>query len=78
MSAQCKHLADISTLPNVSLRILPFDAGIPLGHPLAATGTRVVLNALYQMKKHPEIRYSLATACAAGGPGGALLIQKHQ
>jgi transcriptional regulator with XRE-family HTH domain len=32
MSAVCKHLADISTLPNVSLRILPFAAGLTLGH----------------------------------------------
>lgn len=35
MSAQIRHLADISTLPNVSLRVLPFDAGIPLGDPLS-------------------------------------------
>ncbi|MET8878287.1 helix-turn-helix transcriptional regulator [Nocardia sp. NPDC004604] len=34
MSNQLKHLADISTLPNVSLRILRFDAGIPMGDPL--------------------------------------------
>ena len=31
MAAQLKRLADISTMPNVSLRILPFAAGIPLG-----------------------------------------------
>ena len=31
-----------------------------------------------EMKKHPEIRHALATACAAGGLGGALLIKKYQ
>ncbi|PSR62595.1 MULTISPECIES: helix-turn-helix domain-containing protein [Nocardia] len=31
MAAQAKRLADISTMQNVSLRILPFSAGIPLG-----------------------------------------------
>ena len=31
MAVQLRRLADISTMPNVSLRILPFSAGIPLG-----------------------------------------------
>ncbi len=34
MAAQLKHLADMSTMPNVSIRILPFEAGIPLGDPV--------------------------------------------
>ncbi|MFC9893323.1 helix-turn-helix domain-containing protein [Nocardia sp. NPDC127579] len=40
MAAQLRHLADISTKPNVTLRILPFAAGIPLGD---ATGPFTVL-----------------------------------
>ncbi|WP_245672304.1 helix-turn-helix domain-containing protein [Nocardia anaemiae] len=31
MSAQLKHLADMSTMPNVSIRILPFSSGMPTG-----------------------------------------------
>jgi len=34
MASLLRHLADVSTLPNVSLRILPFSAGIPLGDPI--------------------------------------------
>ncbi|WP_280379512.1 helix-turn-helix domain-containing protein [Nocardia wallacei] len=34
MASQLKHLADMSTMPNISLHILPFDAGIPMGDPL--------------------------------------------
>ncbi|MEU0500230.1 helix-turn-helix transcriptional regulator [Nocardia sp. NPDC005998] len=34
MSAQLRHLADMSTLPNVTLRVLPNSAGIPLGDPI--------------------------------------------
>ncbi|MEU6190596.1 helix-turn-helix transcriptional regulator [Nocardia sp. NPDC047038] len=30
MSAQARHMADMSTLPNVTLRILPFSAGFPV------------------------------------------------
>lgn len=40
MAAQLRHLADLSTRPNVSLRILPFAAGIPLGD---STGPFTVL-----------------------------------
>ena len=58
-------------------KLNPNGGSIPLGHPLAATGTRIVLNALYQMKKKPEIKYALATACAAGGLGGAMIIKKY-
>lgn len=31
MSGQLRHIADMSTLPNVSVRVLPFSAGVPLG-----------------------------------------------
>ena len=50
---------------------------IPLGHPLAATGTRIVLNAMYQMQKNPNARYAMAAACAAGGLGGAMILKKY-
>lgn len=57
-------------------RLNPNGGSIPLGHPLAATGTRIVLNLLYAMKANPEARYGLATACASGGLGGAMIIKK--
>ncbi|TLG18215.1 helix-turn-helix domain-containing protein [Nocardia cyriacigeorgica] len=31
MSSQLRHIADMSTLPNISIRVLPFSAGVPLG-----------------------------------------------
>ncbi|MBB5914771.1 transcriptional regulator with XRE-family HTH domain [Nocardia transvalensis] len=34
MAAQLKHLSDMGTRPNVSVRILPFSAGFPLGDPV--------------------------------------------
>ncbi|MEV5651612.1 helix-turn-helix transcriptional regulator [Nocardia sp. NPDC052254] len=34
MAAQLKHLADMSTRPNITVRILPFAAGLPLGEPI--------------------------------------------
>jgi acetyl-CoA C-acetyltransferase len=58
-------------------RINPNGGTIPLGHPLAATGTRIVLNLMYQMKNDPKARLGLATACAAGGLGGAMIIERY-
>ncbi len=54
----------------------PHGGSIPLGHPLAATGTRIVLNLMYAMKENPNSDIGLAAACAAGGLGGAILLQR--
>ncbi|MGQ4600979.1 Scr1 family TA system antitoxin-like transcriptional regulator [Nocardia sp. R6R-6] len=34
MTEQLRHLAEIGKRPNVTIRILPFDVGMPLGHPI--------------------------------------------
>ncbi|MFE7796837.1 helix-turn-helix domain-containing protein [Nocardia sp. NPDC057440] len=34
MSAQLRHLADLSTKPNIAIRVLPFKAGFPVGGPV--------------------------------------------
>ncbi|MEE9235676.1 MAG: acetyl-CoA C-acetyltransferase, partial [Candidatus Acidoferrales bacterium] len=41
---------------------------IALGHPLGATGTRLVLTLLYELRRR-NARYGLATACIGGGQG---------
>ncbi len=51
---------------------------IALGHPLAMTGTRIVLDLLADMRQDPSIHHGLAAACAAGGLGGALLIKRYK
>ncbi len=58
-------------------QVNPNGGSIPLGHPLAATGTRLLLNLLYSMKNDDKARYGLAAACASGGIGGAMLIEKR-
>src|SRR5437868_1124251 len=55
-------------------KLNPHGGSIALGHPLAATGTRIIINLLYALKENPNSRLGLATACAAGGIGGAILI----
>jgi acetyl-CoA acetyltransferase family protein len=48
---------------------------IALGHPLAASGTRLVLTILLELKRRGG-RYGLATACIGGGQGIALICER--
>jgi acetyl-CoA C-acetyltransferase/acetyl-CoA acyltransferase len=47
---------------------------IALGHPVGATGTRLVLTLLKELRRR-GLRYGLATLCVGGGQGGALLLE---
>ncbi len=47
---------------------------VGLGHPLAATGTRLVLTLAHELKRCGG-RYGIATACIGGGQGIAMLIE---
>jgi acetyl-CoA acetyltransferase family protein len=47
---------------------------ISLGHPLGATGTRLVLTLMYQLRRS-EKRFGIASACIGGGQGIAMLIE---
>ncbi len=47
---------------------------IALGHPLGATGTRLVLTLLYELRRR-NAKYGLATACIGGGQGIAMIVE---
>jgi acetyl-CoA acetyltransferase len=47
---------------------------VGLGHPLAATGTRLILTLSHELKRCGG-RYGIATACIGGGQGIAVLIE---
>ena len=48
---------------------------IALGHPLGATGTRLVLTVLNELRRRKG-RYGLATACIGGGQGIAMIVER--
>jgi acetyl-CoA acetyltransferase family protein len=48
---------------------------IALGHPLGATGTRLVLTLLRELQRRGG-RYGLATACIGGGQGIAMIVER--
>jgi acetyl-CoA acetyltransferase len=47
---------------------------IALGHPVGATGTRLVITLLKELRRRGW-RRGLATLCVGGGQGGALLLE---
>jgi acetyl-CoA acetyltransferase family protein len=48
---------------------------IALGHPLGATGTRLVITVLHELHRTGG-RYGLATACIGGGQGIAMIVER--
>ncbi len=50
---------------------------IALGHPLGATGTRIVLTVLYELRRR-KAKYGLSTACIGGGQGIAMIVENVQ
>ena len=49
---------------------------IALGHPIGASGTRILVSLIHEMKRR-ETRYGLATLCIGGGQGVATIIENY-
>ena len=47
---------------------------IAIGHPLAATGTRLTLTLLYELRRRKK-KHGLASACIGGGQGAAVIVE---
>ena len=50
---------------------------IALGHPVGATGTRLVLTLMTEMLRRLEVQFGLATLCIGGGQGGAMILERE-
>jgi acetyl-CoA C-acetyltransferase len=48
---------------------------IALGHPIGASGARILITLLFEMNKR-RVRYGLATLCVGGGMGGAMVVER--
>jgi acetyl-CoA acetyltransferase family protein len=57
-------------------RLNPYGGAIACGHPLAATGVRLVAQLAYAMRKRPSSRYGLSALCVGMGMGAALLWER--
>ena len=54
-------------------RLNPYGGAIACGHPLAATGVRLMAQLSYGFRERPDVRYGLTALCIGMGMGAALL-----
>jgi acetyl-CoA acyltransferase len=57
-------------------RLNPYGGAIACGHPLAATGVRLVAQLAYAMRERPSGSYGLTALCVGMGMGAALLWER--
>jgi acetyl-CoA acyltransferase len=54
-------------------RVNLYGGAIAVGHPLASSGIRLILNLAEGFKDHPEVRYGITTMCIGLGMGGTII-----
>ena len=57
-------------------RVNPWGGAIALGHPLASSGVRLMIQLARQFAEHPSAHYGLTTMCVGMGMGGTVLWEK--
>src|SRR5919202_2059069 len=57
-------------------RLNPYRGAIACGHPLAATGIRLVAQLAYGFRERPDVRYGLTALCVGMGMGAAVLWER--
>ena len=71
-AAQCLACQKDLGIPDEKLN--PNGSGISIGHPVGATGTRLIIAAMYELKRRGQ-KYGLASACVGGGMGSTVIIE---
>ncbi|WP_116247169.1 acetyl-CoA C-acyltransferase [Nocardiopsis sp. FIRDI 009] len=54
-------------------RVNPWGGAIAIGHPLASSGVRLMMQLARQFAERPDVRYGLTTMCVGLGMGGTIL-----
>jgi acetyl-CoA acyltransferase len=54
-------------------RVNPYGGAIAVGHPLASSGVRLMINLARTFEAHPEVRYGITTMCIGLGMGGTVI-----
>lgn len=58
-------------------KVNPNGGAIALGHPMGATGTRLIISALNELRRKQK-QYALCTVCIGGGQGIAVVVESLQ
>jgi acetyl-CoA C-acetyltransferase/acetyl-CoA acyltransferase len=70
------HLNRSEPLGEIDPELLNVSGGaIALGHPVGATGTRIILTLLHEMRRR-DVEFGVAALCVGGGQGAAILLER--
>lgn len=58
-------------------RVNAWGGAIAVGHPLAASGVRLMIQLARQFEEHPEVRYGLTAMCVGLGQGGSIVWENQ-
>lgn len=72
-SVQVLSLLDHFGIDDEDPRVNPWGGAIAVGHPLAASGVRLMIQLAAQFAEHPEVRYGLTAMCVGLGQGGSMI-----
>ncbi len=73
-----EHLGRRRALGDLDPQRLNVNGGaIALGHPVGATGARIVLNLLLELRRR-DAALGIASLCVAGGQGAAMLVERRR
>jgi len=71
-----QSLAVLRDMPIPQDKLNVNGGAIALGHPVGASGTRILVTLLHEMKKREDVKLGLATLCIGGGMGIAMIVEK--
>ncbi len=71
-----QSLAVLRDLPIPTTKVNPNGGAIALGHPIGASGGRILVTLLHELKRRKKAKYGVASLCCGGGMGVAMVIEK--
>lgn len=71
-AAQAISVIDVLHMPME--KVNPNGGAIALGHPIGASGARILVSLIHELK-HKDLKYGLATLCIGGGQGVTTIIE---
>jgi acetyl-CoA acyltransferase len=72
-AVQVLSLLDHFGIDDEDPRVNPWGGAIAVGHPLASSGVRLMLQLARHFEVHPEVRYGLTAMCIGLGQGGSVI-----
>lgn len=72
-AVQVLSLLDHFGIADDDPRVNLWGGAIAIGHPLASTGVRLMIQLARQFEEHPDVRYGLTAMCVGLGQGGSVI-----